>query len=61
MLHRPATAGGLRAARVAGQAWACPLFLVPGAAVVSGVKGSPPGLSRASAMRSTLGAGGAAP
>ncbi len=40
----PAIAGGLRAARVGGgQAWACPLFLVPGAAVVSGVKGSPQG------------------
>jgi|SRR6478752_10340961 len=26
-----------------GQAWACPLFLVPGAAVVSEVKGSPGG------------------
>jgi hypothetical protein len=35
--------GVLRAARSAGQAWACPLFLVPGAAVVSGVKGSPQG------------------
>ena len=29
------------------QAWACPLFLLPGAAVVSGVKGQPAGLSRA--------------
>ena len=34
---------GLRAARMAGQAWACPLFLLPGAAVVSGVQGSPQG------------------
>ena len=39
----PRHRGGLRAARSAGQAWACPLFLVPGAAVVSGVKGSPQG------------------
>ncbi len=26
-----------------GRAWACPLFLVPGAAEISGVKGSPQG------------------
>jgi len=29
--------------RPAGQALACPLFLLPGAAVVSGVKGGPQG------------------
>ena len=45
---------------LAGRAWACPLLLVPGAAVVSGVQGGPAGLSRASAMCSTLEAGGAA-
>jgi len=39
---RPPPAG-LRAARTAGRAWACPLFLPPGAAEVSGVKGSPQG------------------
>ena len=39
---------------------ACPLFLLPGAAVVSGVEGGPPGRRRR-AMRSTLEAGGAAP
>jgi len=32
-----------RAARPAGQALACPLFLPPGAAEVSGVQGSPQG------------------
>ncbi|HTQ88575.1 MAG TPA: hypothetical protein VMK84_03690 [Streptosporangiaceae bacterium] len=33
----------LRAARMAGQALACRLFLLPGAAEVSGVQGSPQG------------------
>src|SRR6478609_10230161 len=44
-----------------GQAWACPFFLVPGVAVVSGVEGSPGRAVARSAMRSTLGARGAAP
>jgi hypothetical protein len=39
---RPATAG-LRAAFMAGAGLACPLLLPPGAAEVSGVKGSPQG------------------
>ena len=51
---RCSATAGLRAERIAGQAWACPFFLVPGVAVVSGVKGSPGGAVARSAMRSTL-------
>jgi hypothetical protein len=43
-----ATTWRVCAARMAGLAWACPLFLRPGAAVVSGVKGGPEGMLRGS-------------
>jgi len=61
LLLWPATAGALRAARSAGAGLGLPLFLAPGAR--SGLRGpgQPAGLSRASAMRSTLEAGGAGP
>jgi hypothetical protein len=42
-LRMPAVAGVCAPRSLAGQAWACPLLLVPGAAVVSGVQGSPTG------------------